>query len=106
MYCRILCLLFALTQITSASHVYDYADTTEPINPLIRTDTLKIQDYEFDLHSEDPYWEPSSKEEELRMELQRIGIVEYRPENLKYELLVYPDGNNVWQWYIFAQQDM
>lgn len=81
-------MLFALTQITSAHHVYDYADTTEPIKLPISTDNMKIQDHEFDLHSEDPYWEPSSKEEELRVELQKIGIVEYRPENLKYELLV------------------
>ena len=71
--------------------MYDYADTTETINLLISTDASKIRDYEFDLHSEEPFWEPSSKEEELRMELQRIGIVEYQPENLKYELL--PGGD-------------
>ena len=65
-----------------------------------------IRDYEFDLHSEDPFWEPSSKEEELRMELQRIGIVEYRPESLKYELQLSIQVVIYVKWYILVQQNM
>ena len=38
---------------------------------------------EYDPDKEDPYWEPSSKENELKMQLQMLGIEEITAESLR-----------------------
>ena len=39
--------------------------------------------YEVDEDYEDPYWDPSSKEDELRMQLQKLKVQEIPIEDLK-----------------------
>ncbi len=36
-----------------------------------------------DVEEEDPYWEPASKEDELRMQLARLRVVEIPRQNIQ-----------------------
>ena len=40
--------------------------------------------YEFDEDYGDPYWHPSSKEDELRMQLLMLNVQEIPRENIQY----------------------
>ena len=43
--------------------------------------------YEVDEDYEDPYWDPSSKEDELRMQLQKLKVQEIPREDLQWVFL-------------------
>ena len=64
---------------------YDYVETSQEHG----SDTLpasSIADgahYEFATEVEGPYWEPASKEDELKSQLQQLGLIEVSQQNLQ-----------------------
>ena len=64
---------------------YDYVGVIEPTHFRKQTLTsIKESNYEFDPDNEEPYWEPSSREDELKMQLQNLGITSISETNLRY----------------------
>ena len=45
--------------------------------------TIAESNYEVDPDNEEPYWEPSSREDELKVQIKKLGVLEIDKESLK-----------------------
>ena len=45
--------------------------------------SIAESNYEFDPDNEEPYWEPSSREDELKIQIKQLGVLEISEEGLK-----------------------
>ena len=57
---------------------------TEPTEPGDKSDNTTAEQYlEVGQDSEDPYWEPSNREDELKIQLQNLGVLEITEDSLE-----------------------
>ena len=67
----------------SKLYPHDPASTSNPVPP-----GNMSGHYEVDEDYGDPYWDPSSKEDELRMQLQMLKVQEIPSEDLQWVFLI------------------
>ena len=46
-------------------------------------ETIAESNYEVDPDNEEPYWEPSSREDELKVQIKKLGVLVIDEESLK-----------------------
>ena len=78
--------MFSVPQYMQQEHTssfsYDYVPVAEPNKPMHMKSIAEFN-YEFDPDNEEPYWEPSSREDELKMQIKKSGVLEIDEESLK-----------------------
>ena len=79
--CMFSVLLYVQQEHTS-SFSYDYVPVAEPNKPM-HMKSIAESNYEVDPNNEEPYWEPSSREDELKMQIKKLGVLEITLESLK-----------------------
>ena len=71
----------ACMKLQESSASYDYAKETEPTEPSGKTTAEPY--LEIGQDSEDPYWDPSNREDELKIQLQNLGVLEITEDSLE-----------------------
>ena len=65
-----------------SSPVYDYARSME-YDGEVKLGSTPERHYEFDVENEETYWEPASREDELKMQLQKLGVREIAEDSFE-----------------------
>ena len=76
-----------MLQVVPESGMYDYVRSHE-------MDEIQssIQCAHYEFSDEELYWQPASKEDDLKEQLQKLGIIQVSKESLKYVLADHLDG--------------
>lgn len=80
---------FNVLQVAPESGMYDYVRSPGDEMDEIQS-SIQCAHYEFS--DEELYWQPANREDDLKEQLQKLGVIQVSEESLKYVLADHLDG--------------
>ena len=77
---------FNVLQVVPESAMYDYVRS-----PSYEMDEIQssVQCGHYEFGDEELYWQPASREDDLKEQLEKLGVIQVSEESLKYVLVIY-----------------